>query len=438
MRILLPVHHFLPQYTAGAELYTLRLAKWLQRHGHEVRVVCFDAIDRGSPSRLDEFADEVAGVPVRRLSMNLLRAPQRRLWTFDNPLLGAWFEEELQRWRPDLVHFQAGYLIGAAPLRATARAGISSLLTLHDFWFLCPRHTLLCGDGSLCEHTPEDPVECAWCHHYLWTERDRRIQALSSGMYGAVVWQLMPRAERESAYTRRETMRDVLRLPRRVIAPSQFLAQRMHGMVDSGRLHVLPLGIDLTPFIALRAAPRSQKGPLRIGFVGQIRPHKGCALLLSAFTQLRAGMRAIELHVYGAVPDDAYGSDIRRTASTDARIHLHGAFDNADAAAVFAGLDVLAAPSTWYENLPLSILEAYAAGTPVVASRAGGMAELVQHDIDGLTFELGDSESLRAQLQRFCDEPDLASRLQMGARHRPAADIEDEMRTLFTWYEEAA
>lgn len=438
MRILLPVHHFPPRHSAGAELYTMRLAQWLSRHGHQVRVVCFDAVDRGSPHSLDERIDDADGVFVHRLQMDLLRSPQRRLWTFDNHLLGGWFERALESWRPDIVHFQAGYLIGAAPLRVAARAGVPSLLTLHDYWFLCPRHTLLRGDGSLCERIPDDPVECAWCHHHMWSDRDRRMEALSSGMYGALVRRLMPRAERELAQVRRATMCEVLRLPRRVIAPSKYLAQRMETLVDRERLYVLPLGIDPTPFVAQRSSPRTLHGALRFGFVGQIRPHKGCALLLDAFSQLRGGAHAAELHVYGAVPQDAYGEQVRRVASSDARIHLHGAFANADAAAVFASIDVLVVPSTWYENLPLSILEAYAAGIPVVASDAGGMAELVHHDVDGLTFRLGDADSLRDRLQRLCDDAGLYRRLQAQAAHRPASDIEDEMRTLFTWYEEGA
>jgi hypothetical protein len=55
-----------------------------------------------------------------------------------------------------------------------------------------------------------------------------------------------------------------------------------------------------------------------------------------------------------------------------------------------------------------------------------------------LTFRLGDADSLRARLQRLCDDAGLYQRLQAQAAHRPASDIEDEMRTLFTWYEEGA
>jgi glycosyltransferase involved in cell wall biosynthesis len=438
MRVLLPVHHFPPKHSSGAELYTFRLARWLRQQGHEPRVICFDAIDRGSAHWLEEHRDECDGIPVHRLSMDLLHAPQRRIWTFDNPLLEVWFAEDVRRWRPDVVHFQAGYLIGVGPLRAVARARIPSLLTLHDFWFLCPRHTLLRGDGSLCEHVPEDPVECAWCHNYLWTERDRRIQSFSAGVYGAVTRRFMPRAERDTARVRRETMHEALRLPWRVISPSNCLAERMRPMIAPDRLHVLSLGIDVQPFLALRTMPRTQRGPLRIGFVGQIRSHKGCALLIEAFSRVHAGARPIELHVYGNLLDDEYGVQVRRRAAADARVHLHGSFDNADAAAIFTGLDVLVVPSLWYENLPLSILEAYAAGTPVVASQAGGMAELVNHDVDGLVFPLGDADGLRVQLQRLCDEPNLVARLQAGARGRPPSAIDDEMRTLFAWYEEAA
>src|SRR5215212_7955393 len=143
MKIVLPVHHFLPRYTAGAELYTYRLAKWLCEHGHTVEVVSVESISEGRPDQLTVVSDTYDGIPVHRLSFDIFKAPEREVWDYDNALYYAWFRDYWQRTRPDLAHFQAGYLLGAAPLKAAAECNVPVVLTLHDYWFLCPRITLL-------------------------------------------------------------------------------------------------------------------------------------------------------------------------------------------------------------------------------------------------------------------------------------------------------
>ena len=162
MKLVLPVHHFPPRYSAGAELYSLRLAQQLRAHGHTPEVVCVESVRWDGRNRVTATHDQYEGVPVWRLAVEA--SPEG--WpvrSFDNPELGDWFASYLRQARPDLAHFQAGYLLGAAPLRAAAAAGVPTLLTLHDFWFLCPRITLLRGDGALCAEPPTDPGACAWC-----------------------------------------------------------------------------------------------------------------------------------------------------------------------------------------------------------------------------------------------------------------------------------
>lgn len=106
MKILLPVHHFPPRYTAGAELYTYRLARWLRAHGHAPQVVCFESIEHGPVETLEVAQESYEGIPVWRVTHDLLRSPQRREWTYHHALLGAWFRELLQREKPDCAHFK--------------------------------------------------------------------------------------------------------------------------------------------------------------------------------------------------------------------------------------------------------------------------------------------------------------------------------------------
>lgn len=431
MNIILPVHHFLPRYTAGAELYAYRLARWLRRHGHTVEVVAVESVEHEQPGVLNVTLDTFDEIPVHRLHFN--RNAGERHWEYDNPLIGEWFKRYLEQTRPDLVHFQAGYLMGVAPLRAAVAAGVPTVLTLHDYWFICPRWTLLRGDGALCRAVPDDPAECAWCLR-LDQRRFRLPEQATGGRFGQIMRRAGFDPGREYIAARRRALLPTLALPDAVIAPSRFLADQMRAYVPPERLHVSRPGLELTPFSDVQR--HNERQALRIGFIGQIAPHKGVHLLLAAFQQLRAQSAPIELHIYGGLTaNPAYVDRLRRLAGNDPRIHFHGRIENTSVPATLASFDAAVVPSTWYENSPLAIQEAHAAGTPVVTADIGGMAELVRDSVDGLHFRFNDATDLARALQRLIDEPDLLPRLRSGIQ-KPRS-LEDEMVQILAIYNDA-
>lgn len=430
MRIVLPVHHFLPRYTAGAELYTYRLARWLQRHGHLVEVVAVESVEHETNGKLDVVSDTYDGIPVHRLHFNLEAGEQN--WEYDNRLIGAWFARYLEQTRPDLAHFQAGYLIGIAPLRAAVTAGVPTVLTLHDYWFICPRFTLLRGDDTLCRAVPDDPAGCAWCMQ-LDRRRFRVPEEMTGGLFGRIVLRSGFDPGRAHIAARRNALLSALAWPDAVIAPSRFLADQVRAFVQPERLHISRNGLDLTPFV--RGPRQHENGVIRIGFIGQIAPHKGVHLLITAFQQLQVRSGRIELHIYGGLSaNPAYVTRLRQLAGSDPRIRFHGRIDNASVPATLAALDVAVVPSTWYENSPLSILEAHAAGTPVITAALGGMAELVRDGVDGLHFQPNDARNLARILQRVLDEPDLLPRLRSGIQQ--PRSIDDQMTQILAIYDD--
>ena len=443
MKIVLPVHHFPPHYNAGAELYTFRLARWLRQHGHQAHIVTVESIKNGhSYTELKVVEDSYEGIPVSRLSFDVYKAPLDSpfalTWEFNNSLFGAWFEDYFRREKPDLAHFQAGYLIGAAPLFTAAQANVPVALTLHDYWFLCQRITLLKPHNVICEHVPDHPSGCAWCEA-LRGKTAQQADALTGGLAGRIMPHLTMRTATQRLSSRREVLAEALQIPRVVIAPSHFLASKFEASVPKGRLLVSGYGLDLTPFQqAAQPAtlPPNSDAPLRIGYIGQVGPHKGVHLVIEAFKQLRPRQRKIELHIYGNVEQfKVYAQQIHGLAEGDERITLHGRFENARVVEVLRSFDVSVVPSTWYENAPLAILESRATGTPVVTAHLGGMAELVQHELDGLHFAPNNVDDLARQLQRLLDEPDLLPRLQAGTHQRVPRSMDDEMTELMKIYE---
>ena len=130
---------------------------------------------------------------------------------------------------------------------------------------------------------------------------------------------------------------------------------------------------------------------------------------------------------------DDYTSRIKSLAAIPG-VSMRGGYETDRVADVFSEIDVLVVPSIWYENSPLVIHEACMAGAPVVASNAGGMAELVKHEKSGLLFTLGDAASLREALKRIVEDGRLIEDLRRGIPEvktieQDAADMLERYKT---------
>jgi glycosyltransferase involved in cell wall biosynthesis len=116
----------------------------------------------------------------------------------------------------------------------------------------------------------------------------------------------------------------------------------------------------------------------------------------------------------------------------DQRVHFMGTYHQDQISEVMREIDIVVVPSLWYENSPNVILEALAHQTPVIASNLGGMAELVQHEGNGLLFEPGEPQSLAVQLQRLVAEPALITKLKAGILQIKSLEQEiDELEKLY-------
>jgi len=195
----------------------------------------------------------------------------------------------------------------------------------------------------------------------------------------------------------------------------------------------LPFGIDTAHLAAPPAAAAAPK-KLRIGYLGQLVPHKGVHLLLDAFKMLARQPGACELILHGKISEaTAYERQLLKMGEADPDITFAGPYPNTEVGRVLNELDVIVVPSIWYENRPTVIIEAMATRTPAVVARLGGMAELVKHNHNGLLFDSGNVTSLAAQLQRLLNEPTLLAQLRQNIPPIPKA--EDELNTIVSLYQ---
>jgi glycosyltransferase involved in cell wall biosynthesis len=192
-----------------------------------------------------------------------------------------------------------------------------------------------------------------------------------------------------------------------LIAPSQFLADvYMRYGVDPARIRTWRQGVDVDRCVLRTASPT-----LRVGYLGQVKRHKGVDLLVDAWSRL-SGPTPRSLVIYGSDKgEDAYGQRLRQQLASLRDVTWAASIPHAEVWSALANLDVVVVPSRWVENSPNIILEAQAVGVVVVGTNLGGVAELVRHGENGLLFEPDCASDLAAQLQRLLDEPDLLTRL---------------------------
>jgi glycosyltransferase involved in cell wall biosynthesis len=427
MRIVIAVHHFPPRYTSGAELRAYRTAAWLRDHGHDVRVVCVEAID-ASDGRGLTFEDQpYDGLPVRRLSFDLAAAPDPFQWAYDNPWIGEHLRGYLAELAPDLLHLISGYLMSGSTLRVASDLQIGTVITLTDFWFLCPRITLLRRDGRLCA-PPFDAVACARC----LGEQGRRYRIpgrIAPALMDAF-WR-MRQGRIAQIEARTAFMRERLNRVDAVISPSRFLRDLfVEAGVAPGRIIFSRQGRDF-PDLTPEVLKKTPSAHLRVGHLGQIAPHKGVHTLFEAVRQLPGA--ALEVRAYGdGSRFPGYTRRLRHMARQDPRLSLAGVYDRTEVSQVLQGLDAVVVPSVWYENSPNTILEAFAHRTPVIVSDLGGMAELVEDGMNGLRFAAGDASDLADKLQRMIDNPGLVAQLREGIG--PVKSVAQEMAELLGIY----
>jgi phosphatidylinositol alpha-mannosyltransferase len=181
-----------------------------------------------------------------------------------------------------------------------------------------------------------------------------------------------------------------------------------------GHYRIIPNGVHVDPLSARRAAERPVGDRLRIVFVGQAVERKGLPLLLRAFEALREHVPA-ELAVIGPTAEE-----LAPMLLDDRGVRALGKVSDADKCRELEEADVLCAPSLGGESFGMVLTEAFAAGTPVIASDIAGYRDVVRDGVDGVLVPRGDARALAEALRDVYEQP--ARRLSMA--RAAARDVE--------------
>jgi len=345
-------------YRRGGDcIYTLNLEQLLREHGHEVAVFAM-----GYPENIDTpwkkyFPREVKFSPGIRMIETLIRP-------FGWGEVRKKFSALLDDFKPDVVHLNNIHTQLSPVIAEIAhRRGIRVVWTLHDYKLLCPRYDCLQNGKSVCEECFTDKHKVLE-HNCMKNSRIASIIAYKE----ATAW----------GRERLEACTDAF------ICPSQFMADKMiQGGFAADKLRTLCNFINVEK---CRRSDNYEKYDYYC-FIGRLSHEKGAVTLIEAASRL-----PYKLVVIG---DGPMREELERKSSKNIEFVGFKQWNEIKEIVGKARFSVI--PSEWYENNPLSVIEAQCLGTPVLGARIGGIPELITKET-GMTFESRNADDLARKI----------------------------------------
>lgn len=341
-------------YRRGGDcIYMLNLEQLLKSHGNEVAVFAMDYPENIETPWQKYFPSE----------MSKLKAFTR---PFGDSEVRKKFTALIHDFKPDVVHINNIHTQLSPVIAEVARDnGIRVVWTIHDLKLLCPRYDCLKDGTTLCE-------KCF--------SGDKKFCLNNNCIKGSKLASWIGYREAEKWNRERlEACTDVF------ICPSKFMADKMmQGEFDADKIKTLCNFIDVD---------KCQKQDYVKGdyycFIGRLSHEKGAATLIEAANKLD-----YKLVVIGGGPLD---KELRSKAKDNIEFVGFKQWDEIKELVEKAKFSVI--PSEWYENNPLSVIEAQCLGTPVLGARIGGIPELIEEGTTGMTFESGNADDLTEKIQ---------------------------------------
>jgi len=430
VKILQVSYSFPPNPPSGVQRYVEMLSQGLKQLGEEVVVA---APGRG----MRQYQHE--GLRVRRFPGSPQVSDLRHLNGEGDPEAADRLGHILEGERPDLVHLHAfNHLVSVRVLRRAKALKLPVLLTSHTPSLSCPRGTLMRWGRTPCDGTLSlDPCTACTLHgrgiprglaDLLGRVPVQWGEALGRMGLSGKVWTGL--RMRELISVRRNAFRALLSEGDHVVAISEWLRLLLIRNGLSGPKVTLCRHGTVYDDGVGSAAQQNPASDLKCAFVGRFHPTKGMRLLIQALR--RKPKLSLTLDFYGIAQGALRQRRLKAMAAGNARITFHPPLQPSEVVDRLRDYDLLLVPSQVMETGPLVVLEAFAAGLPVVGSRLGGIAEMVQDGVNGLLLPHDSPRAWHEALRRLCQDPALLNTLRQGVR--PPQGIEQVVRQMQALY----
>lgn len=407
MKVLHALNHFLPQQTAGTEIYTWALCNFLKQQGVSLRLI---VPNYGEGNSLDYIYGDLSvhkyaesSIVDRSLVMGFRAADG-----LPN------FISYLNKFKPDIVHFHelAGSNgISLLHFKAAKASGAKVIMTFHLAGYSCKTGTLLNKEKYMCDGLI-NLKKCSVC--FLHTKGFKSMAPFivgASDFLHKLSFDLSQCNHRlgtalsivSQLSKQKINLHSLVSLCEKVVVISRWYQQNLllNG-IGKHKLHFISQGLPFkTDFYPLKE--KESKHPLLLIFLGRINKFKGLHLLIEALMTLDSSL--VKLSIFGNSDDMTYEAELRAKTNEMENVSWRGKLLQDDVVSTLHQHDILCLCSTFSEMSPLVIQEAFAARIPVLASNVYGNAEQIQHNHNGLLFHFNNVEDLRYQILRCINEP---------------------------------
>ncbi|WP_448546866.1 glycosyltransferase [Thalassotalea fusca] len=300
----------------------------------------------------------------------------------------------LKELSPDVLHFVNPGHIGINMMKSASELGIKTVLTITDFWWLCPKSTLMTLNKKLCSGN-KAPTECIDCIANTSNSYSilRKLPLGSRILASALNIQLHAKSLYGDWKNRKLVIQKVFDKLDHIIFLSRTAKLAICDQYKVKNYSVIPVGLKQEWF---RNLPAKSSRAKKVGFAGAIAPHKGLHILASAIQEIDY---PVTLNIAGSVTSREY-ADLINQLNKRQQIQWHGQLSEDEMIAFIDDVDLMVVPSLSPENQPQVILEAHARKTPVLCSDVPGAMELVD---DKFTYPAQNHLALKKKLIKVLD-----------------------------------
>lgn len=363
----------------GAEHMSVTLRDGLRARGHESRFFSSTAKPLPLPIVADESCYGTTG-------------PLRRVTQVANPAAPRALARAIRQFAPDVVHLRM-FMTQLSPLILRVLRGVPTVLHVVNYDLICPLNVKRLPDGSPCRERAGVACHRNGCLPWIGVARSAVQGWCTDRWFDSVD---------------------------RVICNSHWVRRRLEdeGIAVSG---VVWNGVPTTD-----ARPPLQDPPT-IGYAGRLFDKKGVDVLIRAIAQMTDPPAGLRVLIAGDGPQRAALESLSRELGVDDRIEFLGHLTREAMEDAIGRAWVQVAPSTWEEPFGLVGAEAQMRGTAAVVSDAGGLTEIIEDGVTGLTFPTGDAAGLAQALSSLMRDRDRAERMGEAGRVRALANFTEEL-----------
>lgn len=374
MKILYVIHEFFPSHYTGTARVGLNLAKQMQKMGHEVKVLAYEPTETDNMTIYGNILykkyeyDTIQIVSIK----DTIMSPEINFDIFNKSVeKNVRSIIELENLDDiDIVHIIHPLRMGIVA-KILKEKKIPIILTLTDYWTICPRVQLLKPDYSIC-NGPDQENKCFQECAYSMSEIKNRLKDAS------VLFNLA----------------DI------VTVPSQLVRHVFNSNgFDQKIIQIVNHGLDYKYFTKMNTKFYSKDDIISFGYIGPVFKHKGLHILIDAFKRVKSNQ--IRLKIYGSYFHEKNYYDDLRKISNDDRISFMGEFNYDNLSNVLKDIDMIIIPSICYETYCLALTESLAHNVPVIASKTVGSA--IEFRESTLIFNNGDE--LTEIIEKFAKNP---------------------------------